>query len=570
MTHNPIATVLEYHERTKHHFQRYARSPGYMDWDTRPDPFRRFDGATILPLPEPPERERPTFDSLYGRCAGEPDPLTGETVSRLFYHALALSAWKQAPGTPPWSLRINPSSGALHPTEGYLVAGPVEGLGGEPAVYHYSPFRHALEQRVTLLADEWTEMKAALPEGSLLVGLTSIHWRESWKYGERAFRYCHHDVGHAIGALAYSAALLGRRIRLIPGIGDDELAQLLGLDRQEGAEAEHPDCLLAVYPARLHAPDVNEIAVPPGLLRRLRSLEFAGTPNKLSHGHHPWPAIEEVAGAARREAADGEKLKPGAVAAGDPPDTANGCEANGEDRGLAAERIIRARRSAVSMDGRTLMDRDAFYRLLERLQAKPDDSSKRGFPFDVWPWAPRVSLVLFVHRVRDLTPGVYALVRDPNHEASLRSSLRKEFRWQRPEGCPGGLRLFLLEEGDCRRAARAISCHQDIAADGVFSLGMLAEFEHFLKSAGSWFYPRLFWETGLIGQVLYLEAEAAGIRGTGIGCFFDDAMHELLGIGDRTWQSLYHFTVGGPVEDLRLQTIPPYAHLANQERDKSG
>lgn len=60
---------------------------------------------------------------------------------------------------------------------------------------------------------------------------------------------------------------------------------------------------------------------------------------------------------------------------------------------------------------------------------------------------------------------------------------------------------------------------------------------------------------------LYLEAEAAGIRATGIGCYFDDAVHELLGLRDRTWQSLYHFTVGDPVEDPRLKTIPPYAHL---------
>jgi hypothetical protein len=35
-------------------------------------------------------------------------------------------------------------------------------------------------------------------------------------------------------------------------------------------------------------------------------------------------------------------------------------------------------------------------------------------------------------------------------------------------------------------------------------------------------YPRLFWETGVLGQVLYLEAHAVGISATGIGCFFDD------------------------------------------------
>ena len=78
---------------------------------------------------------------------------------------------------------------------------------------------------------------------------------------------------------------------------------------------------------------------------------------------------------------------------------------------------------------------------------------------------------------------------------------------------------------------------------------MLAEFERPLTEHGAWVYPRLFWECGMIGQVLYLEAEAAGLRGTGIGCFFDDGMHSLLGLADRQYQSLYHFTVGGPVED---------------------
>lgn len=65
--------------------------------------------------------------------------------------------------------------------------------------------------------------------------------------------------------------------------------------------------------------------------------------------------------------------------------------------------------------------------------------------------------------------------------------------------------------------------------------------------------------SGMIGQVLYLEAEANGVRGTGIGCFFDDCVHEILGCENSlTFQSLYHFTVGGPLEDERLQTLDGY------------
>jgi hypothetical protein len=90
---------------------------------------------------------------------------------------------------------------------------------------------------------------------------------------------------------------------------------------------------------------------------------------------------------------------------------------------------------------------------------------------------------------------------------------------------------------------------------------MLAAFGHTIRTGGPWWYRRLFWEAGVLGQVLYLEAEAAGVRGTGIGCYFDDACHRLLGLTGETWQDLYHFTVGGPVEDHRLRTLEPYAHL---------
>jgi hypothetical protein len=72
-------------------------------------------------------------------------------------------------------------------------------------------------------------------------------------------------------------------------------------------------------------------------------------------------------------------------------------------------------------------------------------------------------------------------------------------------------------------------------------------------------YPRLFWECGLVGQVLYLEAEALRLRATGIGCFYDDGVHAILGLRDRAWQSLYHFTVGGAVYDPRIAQEPAYA-----------
>ena len=87
---------------------------------------------------------------------------------------------------------------------------------------------------------------------------------------------------------------------------------------------------------------------------------------------------------------------------------------------------------------------------------------------------------------------------------------------------------------------------------------MIARFEESIRERGDWFYRHLFWECGLIGQVLYLEAEAAGARATGIGCYYDEPVHELLGLSGYVWQDLYHFSMGLPIEDTRLTSEPGY------------
>jgi len=179
-------------------------------------------------------------------------------------------------------------------------------------------------------------------------------------------------------------------------------------------------------------------------------------------------------------------------------------------------------------------------------------------PWDAIPWRPRIHLGLFVHRVDGLAPGLYALVRDPDKVELLKRVMHSEFCWQRVPDCPPGLPLYLLQEGDCRALATTVSCGQDIAGDGAFSLAMIADYRDSLAMYGSGFYRNLFWEAGMVGQVLYLEAEEAGVRATGIGCYFDDPVHAAFGIVSREWQSFYHFTVGGPVEDRRLTTLPAY------------
>ncbi|WZY96991.1 hypothetical protein YC2023_069320 [Brassica napus] len=387
-----LRQVLKYHNQTKHSFTNYARGPRGLDWANQPNPFRRYLSSPLLPLLQhSSDHDSVLYSSLFDSSLPPPKPISLSTISHLFLHSLALSAWKTT-GASTWPLRVNPSSGNLHPTEAYLISPPIPSLSHLPFVAHYAPKEHSLEVRANLPSSFFPKF---FPENSFLIGVSSIFWREAWKYGERAFRYY----------------------------------------------------------------------------------------------------------------------------------------------------------------------KSAFYQML--MHSLPSGSSTKGeqlaLPFRALSWdCAEVHLALFVHRVSGFPKGLYFLVRNEDHLGDLKRAMRSEFEWRRPDGCPEDLPLYMLAEGDCQRLAKGLSCHQDIAGDGCFSLGMVARFEPVMREMGSWMYPRLFWETGVVGQVLYLEAHAMGISATGIGCYFDDPVHEVLGIKDSSFQSLYHFTVGGPVLDKRIMTLPAY------------
>lgn len=533
--------ILDYHEGSKHSFARYAPGPRGLDWATQPHPFRRWLGAELRPLELIPVDDSPQYaQALAGTTT--PAPLSRRSLSQLLQDSFGLSAWKQA-GASRWALRVNPSSGNLHPTEAYLLAPAVAGVGACAAVYHYAPHEHGLEHRAAIPEPLWAQLDQGMPVGTLFVGLSSIHWREAWKYGERAFRYCQHDVGHAIAALSLAASGLGWRVAMIDAPATSEIAALLGLSAERGPEAEHADCLLLVQPTGRNETRPQLTAE---LARDFRRLDWQGEANQLSPAHQEWPAIDRVAAAT---------AKPRSSPRSDLPRPPRPARAEPDTRELLRP-LLHQRRSGVAFDGRTGMSTAAFHRLLRGVMP-----TLESVPFAALPWRARVDLALFVHRVEGYRPGLYWLQRDAERGEGLRKILDPSHEWSRPPACPAGLPLYLLREGDVRNAARSISCQQDIAADGAFSLGMIADFAPALREWGPWFYPRLFWECGAIGQRLYVESEAVGLRSTGIGCFLDDSMHEILGCTDHDLQSLYHFTLGRAVEDPRIATLPAYAHL---------
>ncbi len=538
-----ITTIDAYHQRTKHSLQQYAAGPGTLDWDAQPDPFRHFAGAEQFPLPLLEKHlANIEYADLYQAGCIETAAWSKQNLGALLELSFGLSAWKQY-GPSRWSLRCNPSSGNLHPTEAYVIQHDVAEL---PAgVYHYRSDEHALESRCS-----YSEDTATMPGQHLLIGLSSVHWREAWKYGERAWRYVQLDVGHAIACLRYAAAILGWQVSLLDDISDLQVSQLLGLDRKEdfaGAEEEHPDALLAVGPQSFAADCKQTVDA---LLECNALGSWQGQANLLDpRPMYEWPVIDDISHVAEKPAATTTPdWQPQALP-----------ELLTSKTGVAASDIIKQRRSAQAFDGVSTMEPSVFYAMLDKLLPRANTP-----PWDCAIQQPRVHPVLFIHNVEGLARGVYALPRYEQALPFLKSKLRAEFKWQKPEGCPEHIPLYLLVAANCQNAARTIACHQDIAADSAFSLAMLAEYDEVISQA-PYLYRKLYWEAGMLGQVLYLEAEANNLRGTGIGCFFDDALHETLGITDTSLQDVYHFTVGMPIVDQRLISLPPYGHLQGRE-----
>ncbi len=518
---NNLNTVLEYHQRTKHHPSRYAASLGYMDWATQPDPFRSYKGATKVQLPLSLENTTPPYHLLWEENAIPQAPLCIESISQLFQFSLAISAYKSANGTS-WALRCNASSGNLQPTEGYIILPPQRGVSEKTTISHYAPHDHSLE----ILSEFETSFWDELPQESFLVTLSSIIWREAWKYGERSFRYTQLDLGHALHALHVSAKMLGWNISLIDNCDIKDVDKLFGFDKElrfTEIENEESDILLLLSKEKNSTCEVPCGCELKTLLQDMKP--HNGTiANRLSPTHHHWEILDTINEATHFTPTSTLPL--------------HVSQKNSRNPSAEAKDIVLKRRSAQMMDAnRCKITKEQFTTILQSIYHEKAD----------------VHFAIFLHDVDGFESGLYLYLRDSQDLENLKKNLDATFVWSEVYE-----HLYLLKEGDYKAIAKDISCSQDIAKDGAFSLGMLCKFSSVLSEANPQKYKELYYECGAIGQQLYLEATSLGLSATGIGCFLDDIMHQLLGLQDNSYQSLYHFTIGKAIADMRVQTQKPY------------
>jgi SagB-type dehydrogenase family enzyme len=512
--------LFAYHQASKHTYHSVRAGARYLDWRNQPDPFRTYDGAHLVALPPAPDFPASgTFAAmaaLAGNTNAPPGFSSGPSespdldlawLSRLLWHSMAVSAWKKVQGTGGrYSLRVNPSSGNLHPTETYVAVRAFSGI--EDGFYHYRSDQHALELRSR---GTWTKHLVRgleIPwaaESPIIVVMTSIFWREAWKYGERAYRYCCHDLGHAMTSMLLAASAQGLQGGAVAHFSDLRLTRLLGL-----SESDEAPMAFLVFPStdetRKKSADISTVPVQ----------TFAGIPNELSAeevryelllGIHASSVLFDPAGAVPRVLA------------------ANLVESGGRrpilpgpSRDSTLRSVVRRRRSALDFDADTPpMSREELEQLLDYATRdwladwRGNFAGMSATPHDAG--ADFVTLYLYVHRVHDCEPGVY--------------------RWDRDHR-----KLEQLHAANVQRVAAFLSLEQSLAGNSCFTVSMFADLAEAARVFGNRGYRYVYFEAGAIGQKLYLGAEALGWNATGIGAFYDDDVHRYLGFLDEGQESV--------------------------------
>lgn len=155
------------------------------------------------------------------------EPLTINKVSQLMWAAQGI--------TDSDGLRTAPSAGALYPLEIYVVVGNVDGL--TPGIYKYKPHEHEL-----LLIKEGDNRgnlsdaalgQGAVENGAIVIVISAVYERTTWKYGDRGVRYVHMEVGHVGQNIHLQAVSLGLGTVVIGAFSDNEVKRIMKMPEEE-------------------------------------------------------------------------------------------------------------------------------------------------------------------------------------------------------------------------------------------------------------------------------------------------------------------------------------------------
>jgi SagB-type dehydrogenase family enzyme len=180
---------------------------------------------------------RPMEEVLYSRVTArklEQSEISLETLATLLHGSYGLT--RDNEGTlMPRPFRVVPSAGALYPLELYFHTVSTSSL--DSGLYHYSPARNSVEMvrpgDGSRFISEGLVQRELPFQSSVLVFITSLFDRATFKYGERGYRFALLEAGHVAQNLALVASALGMGVMTIGGYYDRIVDRFLEVDGVE-------------------------------------------------------------------------------------------------------------------------------------------------------------------------------------------------------------------------------------------------------------------------------------------------------------------------------------------------
>jgi SagB-type dehydrogenase family enzyme len=484
----------------------------YLDWNSRPAPFKQYKNLDSISLPH--NFLHPTMNALKAtrdQIVTDPDqPVTIEALAELLFFSAGITR-RMRFGSEYHYMRAASATGALYPIELYVINSRVKGL--DPGVYHFNPLKFSL---VRLRQDDWSSEVAAAIGGShqsaLTIVFTSLAWRNAWKYEARSYRHWFWDAGVILANLLAICSSEGFPARLVAGFVDESLDRLLGLRSEKEATVAIVEIGKPV--------DVNETPQK----RQVPQLEFGdGQP---SRGEVDYPIIWETNSAS--ELHDPKEVE----------EWIHGLQHTGAKHGESIPVFpLRPQIETGFPMADTILLRGSTRRFAQKTISFENistiiDASTGSIPLDFL--KPDLSLIefyLIANDVDELPSGAYHFDRD-------RRTLEQ------------------LKEGRMRYFAGYLSLEQPLFSDASAVFFLMTDLNWVLKNLGDRGYRAAQLEAGIIAGRIYLSSYAQRVGASG-STFYDDAVTEFFAPHAEGMSAMMEVGVGVPAYKSRPGKILP-------------
>jgi len=200
---------FKYHMKTKHSYFSVRNNPNLLNWNNQPNQFKSY--------------LEPFFKTK----------LNLEKINhRLIYYIAGITAKKTYPGVE-YYLRVNPSAGALYPNELYFQSRKNKDF--KDGIYHFDIASSSVTLLHLLENDDGLEpyFNYKTKQDGFIFLISSIYYRSSWKYKNRAFRYCLLDAGHLLGSIESSSYVCDKPYKIIYNFDKKVLNKVFNFDKKE-------------------------------------------------------------------------------------------------------------------------------------------------------------------------------------------------------------------------------------------------------------------------------------------------------------------------------------------------